>query len=145
MQDRRDIRERVSDVGLSRYSCRSQHALCNLPRASFRWLRTGDEVMINERKDVFVVDRIKELIKVRGFQVAPSELEGLLLDHPDVVDVCVVPVQDDFSGERPFAFVVPAPPVAERVHNNWMEQQRMREKLLKVSDVWSLRVVCSRC
>ena len=70
------------------------------------WVHTGDEVTINERKEVFVVDRIKELIKVGGFQVAPSELEGHLLDHPDVADVCVVGIPDDFSGELPLAFVV---------------------------------------
>ncbi|EJF61702.1 acetyl-CoA synthetase-like protein, partial [Dichomitus squalens LYAD-421 SS1] len=70
------------------------------------WVHTGDEVIINERKEVFVVDRIKELIKVRGLQVAPSELESHLLDHPDVADVCVVGIPDDFSGELPFAFIV---------------------------------------
>ena len=47
----------------------------------------------------------QELIKVRGFQVAPAELEGHLLDHPDIADVCVVAAPDDFSGELPFAFV----------------------------------------
>ncbi|TBU23529.1 amp dependent CoA ligase [Dichomitus squalens] len=70
------------------------------------WVHTGDEVIIDERKEVFVVDRIKELIKVRGLQVAPSELESHLLDHPDVADVCVVGIPDDFSGELPFAFIV---------------------------------------
>ncbi|RPD61672.1 amp dependent CoA ligase [Lentinus tigrinus ALCF2SS1-7] len=70
------------------------------------WLHTGDEVVINEDKEVFVIDRIKELIKVRGFQVAPSELEGHLFDHPDVADVCVVSIPDEYSGELPFAFVL---------------------------------------
>ncbi|RPD61667.1 acetyl-CoA synthetase-like protein [Lentinus tigrinus ALCF2SS1-7] len=73
------------------------------------WIRTGDEVLITPRKEIFVIDRLKELIKVRGFQVAPSELEGHLLDHPAVADVCVVGIPDDFSGELPFAFVVLAP------------------------------------
>lgn len=45
-------------------------------------------------------------MKVRGFQVAPAELEGCILDHPDVADACVVPVPDDYSGEVPLAFVV---------------------------------------
>lgn len=56
------------------------------------WVRTGDEVVFNEQGELTVVDRLKELIKVRGFQVAPAELEGHLLDHPYVADVCVVPV-----------------------------------------------------
>jgi len=47
-------------------------------------------------------------MKVRGFQVAPAELEGHLLDHPYVSDVCVVGVPDEFSGEVPMAFVVPS-------------------------------------
>ena len=47
-------------------------------------------------------------MKVRGFQVAPAELEGHLLDHPFVSDVCVVGVPDEFSGEVPMAFVVPS-------------------------------------
>ncbi len=71
-------------------------------------MRTGDEVYFNERKEIFVVDRIKELIKVRGFQVPPAELEGHLLDHPDVGDVCVVGIPDEYSGELPLAFIVPS-------------------------------------
>jgi hypothetical protein len=46
-------------------------------------------------------------MQVRGFQVAPAELEGLLLSHPDIVDACVVGIRDDYSGELPKAFVVP--------------------------------------
>jgi len=74
----------------------------------FRWIRTGDEVVIDKNNDLFVVDRLKEIMKVRGFQVAPAELEGHLLDHPYVSDVCVVGVPDEFSGEVPMAFVVPS-------------------------------------
>jgi acyl-coenzyme A synthetase/AMP-(fatty) acid ligase len=48
----------------------------------------------------------QEFIKVRGFQVAPAELEGSLLGHPDIVDCCVVGVEDEYSGELPLAFVV---------------------------------------
>ena len=68
-------------------------------------MRTGDEGMINTQNELFITDRIKELIKVRGFQVAPAELEGHLLVHPDVADVCVIAAPDEFSGELPFAFV----------------------------------------
>lgn len=69
------------------------------------WVRTGDEVYVKDH-EIFIVDRIKELIKVRGFQVAPAELEGHLLQHPAVADVCVVGVPDEYSGEVPLAFVV---------------------------------------
>ena len=54
----------------------------------------------------FVVDRLKELIKSKGFQVAPAELEGLLLSHPLIYDAAVVPRADERSGEVPVAFVV---------------------------------------
>mmetsp|Transcript_14709 Transcript_14709/g.18638 ORF Transcript_14709/g.18638 Transcript_14709/m.18638 type:complete len:124 (+) Transcript_14709:1469-1840(+) len=53
----------------------------------------------------FITDRIKELIKVRGFQVAPAELEALLLTHPSIDDVAVIPVEDEMSGELPRAYV----------------------------------------
>ncbi|CUA71013.1 isoleucyl-tRNA synthetase [Rhizoctonia solani] len=70
------------------------------------WVHTGDEVIINRAGDVFVVDRLKELIKVGGFQVAPAELEGYLLDHPWIDDAGVIGFPDEFSGELPLAFVV---------------------------------------
>ena len=54
----------------------------------------------------YIVDRLKELIKVKGFQVAPAELEGVLLTHPQVADCAVVGVSDDRSGEVPKAFVI---------------------------------------
>ncbi|TBU21456.1 amp dependent CoA ligase [Dichomitus squalens] len=99
------------------------------------WLRTGDEVKIDERGEVFVVDRIKELIKVRAFQVAPSELEGLLFDHPDVADVCVVAIPDDYSGELPFAFIVLRPDIQARVKGDLQEPTKVKEGLMKhVSD-----------
>ncbi|KAL4257832.1 hypothetical protein AB1N83_009460 [Pleurotus pulmonarius] len=71
------------------------------------WIRTGDLVKIDANDEIIVVDRLKEIIKVRGFQVAPAELEGCLLDHPYVADVCVVGVPHSYSGEVPMAFVVP--------------------------------------
>ncbi|KAK0534389.1 hypothetical protein OC842_002652 [Tilletia horrida] len=69
------------------------------------WFRTGDEVVIDDRGLVYVVDRLKEMIKVKGYQVAPAELEGLLLDSKDVFDVGVVGLPDEESGELPLAFV----------------------------------------
>jgi len=75
------------------------------------WLRTGDIGMVDEEGFLEVVDRLKELIKVKGFQVAPAELEALLLKHPGVADVAVIPVPDEESGEVPKAIVVAREPL----------------------------------
>ncbi|OCH94571.1 acetyl-CoA synthetase-like protein [Obba rivulosa] len=95
------------------------------------WLHTGDEVIINEEGEVFVIDRIKELIKVKGFQVAPAELEGHLLEHPDVADVCVVGVPDDYSGEVPLAFIVPSISAAKRIKSNPDESEKVKAAIVK--------------
>ncbi|KAJ7366644.1 amp dependent CoA ligase [Mycena albidolilacea] len=83
-----------------------------------RWFRTGDEVKITENGELFITGRLKELIKVRGFQVSPVELEGLILNHPDVSDACVLGVPDDFSGEVPRAYVVLTEAAAKKARNN---------------------------
>ena len=70
------------------------------------FLHTGDVGYFDENGLVYIVDRIKEMIKVKGQQVAPAELEDLLLGHPNVEDACVVGVKDDYAGERPKGFVV---------------------------------------
>ncbi|KAH9903440.1 amp dependent CoA ligase [Cubamyces lactineus] len=95
------------------------------------WVVTGDEVYFNERKEIFVVDRIKELIKVRGFQVPPAELEGHLLDHPDVGDVCVVGIPDEYSGELPFAFVVPSAAAQKRIDADKAAADDVRKAIMK--------------
>ena len=71
------------------------------------WLHTGDIAIIDEHGHMSVVDRLKELIKFKGFQVAPAELEGLIITHPKVADVAVIGVPDDEAGEVPKAFVTP--------------------------------------
>lgn len=73
------------------------------------WLRTGDIARIDEDGYLFIVDRLKELIKYKGFQVAPAELEALIQSHPDVADVAVVGMADEEAGELPVAFVVTKP------------------------------------
>ncbi|HEX8633942.1 MAG TPA: AMP-binding protein [Pyrinomonadaceae bacterium] len=70
------------------------------------WLHTGDIGYCDESGHFFIVDRLKELIKYKGMQVAPAELEALLLTHPSVADAAVVPVADEEAGELPKAFVV---------------------------------------
>lgn len=70
------------------------------------WLRTGDLGYADAEGHFYVVDRLKELIKVKGFQVAPAELEAVLLAHPAVADAAVIPFPDALAGEVPKAFVV---------------------------------------
>ena len=117
-----------------------------------RWVRTGDEVKIDENGDVFVVDRLKvfisllmfatllsscqkEIMKVKGFQVAPAELEGHLLDHPDVSDVCVVGVPDDYSGEVPLAFITLHAKAQERVKKEPNAEESLKESIIKVRQI----------
>jgi acyl-CoA synthetase (AMP-forming)/AMP-acid ligase II len=73
------------------------------------WLHTGDIGHVDADGYWFIVDRVKELIKVKGFQVPPAELEALLITHPAVADVAVIGIPDEEAGERPKAFVVLAP------------------------------------
>lgn len=70
------------------------------------WMRTGDVVRVDDSGAWFVVDRVKELIKYKGYQVPPAELEAVTLCHPDVEDVAVVGAPDAVAGEIPVAFVV---------------------------------------
>ncbi|KAK6773030.1 hypothetical protein RDI58_028268 [Solanum bulbocastanum] len=70
------------------------------------WLRTGDLCYIDEDGFIFVVDRLKELIKYKGYQVPPAELEALLLTHPEISDAAVIPFPDKEVGQFPMAYVV---------------------------------------
>ncbi|MDQ3918946.1 MAG: 4-coumarate--CoA ligase family protein [Acidobacteriota bacterium] len=70
------------------------------------WLHTGDIGYADDEGFFYVVDRAKELIKFKGLQVAPAELEAVLLTHPSVADAAVIPSPDEEAGEVPKAFVV---------------------------------------
>ncbi|CAK7202762.1 hypothetical protein SEUCBS139899_005489 [Sporothrix eucalyptigena] len=89
-----------------------------------RWLKTGDIAYVNRYESggaFYVVDRRKELIKVKGNQVAPAELEAVLIERPDVVDAAVIGVQVN-GEERPRAYIVRVPgtsPTGEEIAN-WM-------------------------
>ncbi|MCS7023809.1 MAG: AMP-binding protein [Bryobacteraceae bacterium] len=75
------------------------------------WLRTGDIARLDEAGWLYIVDRAKELIKYKGLQVAPAELEAVLVSHPMVADAAVIGVPDEEAGEAPKAFVVAKGPV----------------------------------
>ncbi|KAI1379725.1 acetyl-CoA synthetase-like protein [Hypoxylon crocopeplum] len=107
-----------------------------------RWMRTGDVAVVRKStsgyEHIAVVDRLKELIKVKGHQVAPAELEAHLLSHPSVNDCTVIPVPDESSGEVPKAFVVKAASAASRPDEEvsreickWVEEHKARYKWLK--------------
>ncbi|CAG9940120.1 unnamed protein product [Clonostachys rosea f. rosea IK726] len=98
-----------------------------------RWIKTGDLAYVDRYAPgakVFIVDRVKELIKVRGFQVSPAELEGVLLDRKDIVDVGVVGVL--VNGEEvPRAYVVKGADVSEREIMKWLEGRVAKYKWLR--------------
>jgi len=73
------------------------------------FLHSGDVGYMDQDGWVYVVDRVKELIKYKGFQVAPAELEAVLLQHPKVLDCAVIGKPDPLAGELPFAYVVLKP------------------------------------
>ncbi|KIW70046.1 hypothetical protein PV04_02357 [Phialophora macrospora] len=87
------------------------------------WLHTGDLGFVDKDGFVIIQDRIKELIKVKGLQVAPAELEDLLLGHPLVEDVAVIGAEDPYAGEVPKAFVV--------LKDRSYDRARARDELLR--------------
>lgn len=77
-----------------------------------QWMHTGDLGYMDTDGHLYVVDRLKELIKYKGFQVPPAELEAVLLRHPDVADAAVIGLPDEEAGEIPVGYVVPRPGAA---------------------------------
>jgi 4-coumarate--CoA ligase len=72
-------------------------------------------------------------MKVRGFQVAPAELEAHLLSHPSVRDACVVGIPDEYSGEIPLAFIVPTQGALEKIGKIASEAQSVKVEIQKVN------------
>jgi long-chain acyl-CoA synthetase len=73
------------------------------------WLYTGDVGRVDERGNLYIVDRKKEMIKYKAFSIAPAELEAVLLEHPAVLDCGITGQPDDEAGEVPRAYVVVRP------------------------------------
>ncbi|RFU22363.1 AMP-binding protein [Geodermatophilus marinus] len=94
------------------------------------WFRTGDLGTVTADGEVVVVDRVKELIKVSGFQVAPAELEALLVTHPAVADAAVVGRPDERTGERPVAYVVARGPLDPAEVIGWAAERTAGYKRL---------------
>jgi len=95
------------------------------------WVRTGDEVIIDDEGNFFVTDRIKEIFKVKGFQVAPAELEGHILEHPDVADCAVIGIPDEYSGDVPMAFVTLNVEPAKKAAGNRATGDKIKESIKK--------------
>jgi len=99
------------------------------------WLKTGDVAYVDKEGNFFIVDRKKELIKVKGLQVAPAELEAMLLDHPEVQDAAVIGVPHN-GDEAPRAYIVPqtpdkaGPELAEAI-KAWLAERVSRHKRLE--------------
>jgi acyl-CoA synthetase (AMP-forming)/AMP-acid ligase II len=87
------------------------------------WLRTGDLVRVDAEGFHWVLDRLKDLIKYKGYQVAPAELEAVLRAHPCVHAAAVVGAPDPVAGERPHAFVIPRGDVTEKELMAWVGQR----------------------
>ncbi len=100
------------------------------------WFKTGDVAVVDGNGWFEIVDRVKELIKYKGLQVAPAELEAVLLSHADIADAAVIPVPDDDAGEIPKAFVVArAPLTAEQVMSFVAERVSPYKKIRQVEFV----------
>lgn len=95
------------------------------------FLHTGDVGHIDEEGLLHISDRIKEMLKIKGQQVAPAELEDLLLGHEDVEDCAVLGIPDDYAGERPKAYVVLKKGVEPSERTGRLLLQLAREKKVK--------------
>ncbi|KAF8103894.1 hypothetical protein N665_0182s0003 [Sinapis alba] len=98
------------------------------------WLHTGDIGFVDEDNEIFIVDRLKELIKFKGYQVAPAELEALLISHPYIEDAAVVAMKDEIADEVPVACVVKSEgsQLTEEDVKNYVNKQVVHYKRIKM-------------
>jgi acyl-CoA synthetase (AMP-forming)/AMP-acid ligase II len=96
------------------------------------WLRTGDIGYVDADGDFFIVDRTKELIKYKGLQVAPAELESVLLGNPAIADACVIGVADEEAGEVPKAFVVKKGEISPEQVMAWVAERVAPHKKVRM-------------
>jgi acyl-CoA synthetase (AMP-forming)/AMP-acid ligase II len=99
------------------------------------WLHTGDIGYVDDEGHFFLVDRLKELIKYKGFQVPPAELEAVLLSHPAVTDAAVIGVPDEAAGEIPKAYVVLQEKVAEDAILGYVADKVAPHKKIRLLEV----------
>jgi acyl-CoA synthetase (AMP-forming)/AMP-acid ligase II len=99
------------------------------------FLHTGDIGYVDDDGDFFIVDRVKELIKYKGYQVAPAELEALLLTHPSISDAAVIPVANEEAGEIPKAFVVLNGDIMPESIMAWVADQVAPHKKIRAVEI----------
>ncbi|GMH83150.1 hypothetical protein TrVE_jg3739 [Triparma verrucosa] len=100
------------------------------------WLHTGDIAYVDEDGYYFIVDRLKELIKYKGFQVAPAELEAVINTNPKVADCAVIPVEDAQGGEVPRAYAVKSGDIDDDELLAYVEERVSPHKKLRGGVVW---------
>ncbi|KYM84413.1 4-coumarate--CoA ligase-like 7, partial [Atta colombica] len=101
------------------------------------WLHTGDIGYIDEDGELFIIDRIKELIKYRGYQISPGEIEGVLISHPAVLEVAVISIPHATDDEHPLAYITKKPGAKETeqdlidfVAKNMMDHYKLRAGII---------------
>ena len=99
------------------------------------WLHTGDIGYVDEDGYLYIVDRKKELIKYKGYSVAPAELEDILLRHPAIADAAVIPSPDDEAGEVPKAFVVLTKKISPEEIISFVEERVAPQKKIRRIEV----------
>lgn len=95
------------------------------------WFYSGDVGYYDDDHNFYIVDRLKELIKYKGYQVAPAELEDLLMAHPQVADAAVIGIPDEEAGELPKAFIVAKEEIDPNDIINYIEQSVAPYKRLR--------------
>ena len=99
------------------------------------WFRTGDVGYVDEEGIFYIADRVKELIKYKAYQVAPAELEALLLSHTSIADAAVIPSPNEEAGEVPKAFVVLKEALTPQEIMDWVAEQVAPYKRIRLLDI----------